>query len=46
MRACGAAQKRMVDGTMWVQKEGPFKSVDELWDGETNGRPESSVGEE
>ena len=36
----------MVDGTMWVQKEGPFKCVDDLWDGETNGRPESSIVEE
>ena len=31
---------------MCVQKEGPFTTVDDLWDGETNGSPEIGKVEE
>ena len=31
---------------MWVQKEGPYTSLDELWDGETTGAPDSGKAEE
>ena len=43
---CVFVQMRMVEGNMWVQKEGPYKSLDELWDGETTGSPDSKKAEE
>lgn len=43
---CVSVQMRMVEGNMWVQKEGPYKSLDELWDGETTGSPDSKKAEE
>ena len=24
----------MVDGHLWLEPEGPYKTIDELWDGE------------
>ena len=27
----------MVDGSMWLSPEGPYKTLDELWDGEVTG---------
>ncbi|BDA44611.1 Aldo-keto reductase family 4 member C10 [Coccomyxa sp. Obi] len=28
------ARARMVDGSMWLQSEGPYRTLDDLWDGE------------
>lgn len=27
-------QARMVDGSMWLQAEGPYRTLDDLWNGE------------
>lgn len=30
-------QARMVDGSMWLQPEGPYRTLNDLWDGELAG---------
>lgn len=43
---CVSDQGRFVDGTMWLQPEGPYKTLEDLWDEEVAGKALEAASEE